>query len=164
MLQILQMAFDSHVRAPTPEQKDTATSVQLDDTDVSTTCTPNDPVEVIPEPNMTVETSPPKPITSIRMVNKKLQVKLQPQRRTRGHQTDSKITGVMTVQTKTFSTVATQTDEPSPKEAENPSDSDDDSAEPEDGDDSDYNPTDDEIRYINKLHCTCCRFYIVELI
>ncbi|CAC5379625.1 unnamed protein product [Mytilus coruscus] len=112
--EILQMAFDSHVRAPTPEQKDTATSVQLDDTDVSTTCTPNDPVEVIPQPNMTVETSPPKPITSIRM-------------------------------TKTFSTVATQTDEPSPKEAENPSDSDDDSAEPEDGDDSDYDPTDDEI-------------------
>ncbi|CAC5390531.1 unnamed protein product [Mytilus coruscus] len=144
-IQILQIAFDSHVRAPTPEKKDTATSVQLDDTDVPTTCTPNDPVEVIPQPNMTVETSPPKPITSIRMVNKKLQVKLQPQRRTRGHQTDSKITGVMTVQTKTFSTVATQTDEPSPKEAENPSDSDDDSAEPEDGDDSDYNPTDDEI-------------------
>ncbi|CAC5417815.1 unnamed protein product [Mytilus coruscus] len=75
---------------------------------------------------MPMETPPPKPSTSIKMVNKKLQVKLHPQRRTsrtRCNQTDSKITG----------------------EADNPSDSDDDKAEPEDSDDSDYNPTDDEM-------------------
>ncbi|XP_076110383.1 uncharacterized protein LOC143079094 isoform X1 [Mytilus galloprovincialis] len=155
--EILQMAYDSHVSAPTPKQKDTATSVQLDDTEVLP-CTPIEG-EMIPQPKPVetpqpkpVETPQPKPVetpfkpsTSIRMVNKKLQVKLHPQRRTRGHQTDQKITGAMTVQTKTFSTTATQTDGPSPCiDVENHSDSDDEVAEPEDSD-SDYNPTDDEM-------------------
>ncbi|CAC5367591.1 unnamed protein product [Mytilus coruscus] len=61
--EILQMAFDSHVRAPTPENKITATTAQLIATDVPT-CTPSE-VKAVPQPNMPVETPPPKPSTSI---------------------------------------------------------------------------------------------------
>ncbi|VDH91578.1 Hypothetical predicted protein [Mytilus galloprovincialis] len=112
--EILSMAYDSHVRAPAPQQKDTAKSVQLDDTEVLS-CTQSEG-ELIPQPKPVetpqskpvetphsnpVETPQPNPVetpfkpsTSIRMVNKKLQVKLHQQRRTRGHQTHSKITEI----------------------------------------------------------------------
>ena len=74
------------------------------------------------------------------MVNKKLQVNIKPQQRTRSHQTDAKITQTP----KTYATIATQTESVSSLQQEkvhtdDPSSSDEDDG-PHNNDDDEYTP------------------------
>ena len=98
VFQILQLAFEDHARASTPDTQVDDAPLPAESSSLPALCTTND--DPVPSP----------PATTAKMVNKKLQVNLKPPQRTRGHQTNSKITGC-TQTIITYKTVSTQTDQ-----------------------------------------------------
>lgn len=98
VFQILQLAFEDHARASTPDTQVDDDPLPAESSSLPALCTTND--DPVPAP----------PVTTAKMVNKKLQVNLKPPQRTRGHQTNSKITGC-TQTIVSYKTVSTQTDQ-----------------------------------------------------
>jgi len=96
VFQILQLAFEDHARASTPDTQVDDDPLPAESSSPPASCTTDD--DPVPSP----------PATTAKMVSKKLQANLKPPQRTRIHQSNSKITGC-TQTIVSYKTVSTQT-------------------------------------------------------